>query len=45
MDIDNEGELNYNQVRQILKNLALTSTIKDYGQLKMHSEERAAIEP
>ena len=37
MDVNNEGELNFNEVEQILKNLALTSTIKDYGQQTMQS--------
>jgi len=35
MDIDNEGELNYNQARQILKHLGVTHNIKEYGQKKM----------
>lgn len=42
MDIDNSGELNYNECEQILKNLALTTTIKEYGQRTMGSEEAAA---
>ena len=42
MDIDNSGELNFNECEQILKNLALTTTIKEYGQRTMGSEEAAA---
>ena len=44
MDIDDTGELNYNQVEEIIKNLSLTDLIKEYGQRIMQSEEAAAAE-
>ena len=44
MDIDDTGELNYNQVEEIIKNLSLTDIIRQYGQRIMESEEAAAAE-